>query len=376
MSEHTVPVVRIPSIQPIEGKDRIGFIELGGFTVVVNKSDWREGDFAAYVEPDLLVDTRRAEFAWLAELKDSKYNEFSQKDPNGVYHRVKVKKLGGVPSMGLLVPISEVLDHYGHPDVFEGYDAFKDLGVIHFSPPEGPAKTQVLKRKLPWWVRVLNHVLPYWAMPYFRRWTKQPIRVPEPKGYHPKYDVTNLRKESRMFEPGEKVVAFEKIHGQTIRVTFDGKRLHVGSSREWKPAGSEWHQALANTPGLERMARDLRQWTFYGEVYGPVQKGFHYCSPQERRIMVFDILDSKGRWIAPMLRMQMLGVYGVKHPPMLTIRSFDFKDMLSRAEGPSEVCDSGHIREGLVVETWEPKIHPRYGRAKAKVVSNAYLERV
>lgn len=65
MSSHRVDVVRLGQVTKHENADTLGLVKVFGWQCVVRLADWHEGDLAAYLPPDSLVDTRRPEFAFL-----------------------------------------------------------------------------------------------------------------------------------------------------------------------------------------------------------------------------------------------------------------------------------------------------------------------
>lgn len=90
MSVHRVDVLRIDAIEPHPNADRLGIVSVFGWRVCVGLSEFKSGDLVAYVPPDSMVDTRRPEFAFLH--RDGRDHE-----------RIKVKRLRGVYSQGLLI---------------------------------------------------------------------------------------------------------------------------------------------------------------------------------------------------------------------------------------------------------------------------------
>ena len=88
-------VRKIDDIQPIENADAIEKAVVGGWNVVVKKCEYQAGDFAVYCEIDSWVSKELAPFL------------FEGKSYNGIEGaRLKTKKLRGVVSQGLLLPLS------------------------------------------------------------------------------------------------------------------------------------------------------------------------------------------------------------------------------------------------------------------------------
>ena len=153
-------VIKIDSVCKHFNADKLEIIQHDGFQTIIQKRSFNIGDLAVFIPPDSLVDTTRPEFSFLADGK---------KD----IQRIKVKKLRGIISMGLLVPAPTGSK--------EGDDVAEILGVGHYEPELS--------------------------------FTQQDENVSAPSGYHPRYDIDSLRKHVNVFKEGERVFVSEKIHG-------------------------------------------------------------------------------------------------------------------------------------------------------------------
>lgn len=101
MSTHKIEIVKIESIDAHPDADKLGIVKIWGYQVCVGLDSWKEGDLAAYVMPDFMVPIDRSEFAFLDTGKGRSHE------------RVRVKKLRGVLSQGLLAPAPEGLGTSG-----------------------------------------------------------------------------------------------------------------------------------------------------------------------------------------------------------------------------------------------------------------------
>lgn len=359
-STHKVEVVRLGAIEKHPNADRLGITTIfSGYTAVVALDQFHEGDLAAYVPPDSLVNPDhpggddKGPFAFLAGVP--------YKIPPGSatpgYVRIKVKKLRGVVSMGLLVPVpacvpltnplpgagAGVFQTLDVP-VTEGMDLADYFDVHHYEPPE-PLSTGGED-------------------------------APAPKGVHPYYDVDSLRRYAHVFEPGELVWVSEKLHGANARYTFDGETLHVGSRTAWKRPNpkSIWWKALDAHPEIEMWCREYEHATLYGEVYGQVQDLKYGVTGV--RFAAFDVLSPAGIWFDPPLARELVTHWRVPWVPVIVKAApFHLETMLRMAEGPSLVPGADHVREGIVVRPVIERTHPEVGRVMLKVAGNGYLER-
>jgi len=156
VAEHTCDVVAI-KLRSHPNANSLSLVDVGDFQCAVRTADWRDGDLAVYIPPDSVVPETKT-FAFLKG-----------------HYRIKVKKLRGEWSMGLLVPAP------GGAKI--GDDCMEALGVTHYEP------------------QVHGH------------FSTGGDNVVAPKGFFPTYDVLNFRKYARLFKDGEEVIVTEKIHG-------------------------------------------------------------------------------------------------------------------------------------------------------------------
>lgn len=132
-TEFHVEVVRIGPTEKLANADTLQLTRVrGDYPVLFRTGQFQEGDLAVYVPLDALVDTRRAEFAFLAKPKaaaDATAGETAEadeeEDEDAFFVRIKAKRLRGTFSMGLLVEVPDsVKDH-----AKEGDDVAEALGV-------------------------------------------------------------------------------------------------------------------------------------------------------------------------------------------------------------------------------------------------------
>jgi hypothetical protein len=94
MSTFRVPIVKIREITPIAGADKIELASVLGYQSVVEKGKFKVGDYAAYIPEGSIVPE------WLL-INMGLLGKLAGSDKN----RVKIAKLLGVVSQGLLYPV-------------------------------------------------------------------------------------------------------------------------------------------------------------------------------------------------------------------------------------------------------------------------------
>lgn len=321
-STHRVEVVPVV-LEPHPNADTLSIVRIfAGYTACVRTTDWQGRTLGAFVPPDSMIDTRRPEFAFLSDGK-----------PRPI--RIKVKKLRGIVSMGLLIPTPE--------GAKVGDDLAAALGVVRYEPPVST--------------------------------TTGGEAAPAPIGKHPNYDLDELRRYADVFVPGEPVWITEKVHGSNGRWKFADGEMHASSRTEWKRQADAviWWQALERTPEIEAWCRAHPDFTLYGEVYGRVQD-LTYGVQSGVRAVIFDILGPNGRWIDAQ-EARALGTPLPWVPILARDEPFDMQRVLAFAEGKTLMPGANHVREGCVVKPLHERYHQEVGRVCMKVVGNGYLER-
>ena len=315
MSDHSCPVVRVQK-RPHPNADSLSLVDVLGFTVAVRTADWRDGDLGAYIPPDSVVDSSRPEFAFLAG-----------------HERIKVKKLRGVYSQGLLMPAPEGLGI--------GADAAETLGIIHYEPKIHAFSTGGEAK-------------------------------PAPPGAGPTYDVENYRRNKNLFVWSEQVIITEKIHGANARYLFADDQMHVGSRTEWKKNGSNiWTRALAATPGIAAWCEAHPGATLYGEVYGQVQD-LKY-GRTDVAFAAFDAIQF-GIWMA--WQNLVASCYDHNVPLVPVLYAGPFPDGVEEyAEGKSTIPGANHVREGCCIRPLRERVTYRGERVHLKIVGNGYMEK-
>jgi len=121
-----VSLRKIDSIEPINGADNIEKAIIDGWSVVVKKNVFTEGDLCVYFEIDsLLPDWKQFEF-----LKGSSWNQKLKK------YKLRTAKIRGVISQGLALPLHDFSDlNIDWTKYSEGDDLTELFQVEKYEPP-------------------------------------------------------------------------------------------------------------------------------------------------------------------------------------------------------------------------------------------------
>jgi RNA ligase (TIGR02306 family) len=340
MSDHKIPVIQVGEIRDHPDADRLEITDVDGWRAVVGKGEFKEGDAAVYIPPDFTVPVDIECFKFLAG---------SAKADGRA--RIRVKKIRGVWSEGLLIPFSrDTLEHFDQFMI--GDDVSSALGIERYEPQATITNAGEMGDKF-----------------------GPPVHVPV-------FDVENFQKYPRLFNDGEEVVVTEKIHGCNGRFLFYDGSMYVGSRKNWwkDTPDNLWWKALRNTPGLEELLK--KEWeriVIYGEVFGQVQRGYNYgCAPGENQVRIFAAYDTElSQFPTPWMDHAMLQLYFDVDTlvPELYRGEFRRDRLLPLAEGNTVIGGADHIREGIVitpVRERRVRVCPN-NRLALKMVSRAYL---
>ena len=353
MSTHVVPVIRITEVRPHPNADRLELIPVGGWVCSVRKGDFKVGDLAVYIEPDFMVPVDRNEFAFL---KDP-----SKSDQTHV--RIRGKKLRGVMSFGLLIPVPLINDPTCECCSLEfslGDNLLEVLGIYRWEPPV------VSSARIGDFDALSLSELP------------EALR----SGLTHKFDLENFNNYPDLIDLSSEVVITEKIHGANARYMWWDGVLYVGSRSRWlKPATgdkkSAWQSVSENTPNIGKWCEANPGVVLYGEIYGNVQD-FKYGIPNGAKFAgfaAFDLLKKIWRDTIPLFASLDNG--GVERVPVLSIGQVSRKvvDVMLELDSSLPTAPNGHMREGVVITPYNERFDPSVGRVSLKLISNRYWER-
>ena len=247
----------------------------GRTNAIVKKGDFVFGELAIFLPAiaDPLVNTKDPLFAMLA--KNAKADGFA---------RVKVMKLRGIESRGLVIKCSF--------DVPPDTDVSETLGIKKYEP-------------------VLS--FPGFSLGHS-------ITSHGPDALLPgHYDLDGLGKYHHRLIPGEEVILTEKIHGANACFLWTKDQFHVKSRNMWKArSDNAWWEA-ANECGIEATLRDnpsLQKYAFFGEIHGRVTDLTYGLT--DRRFICFDVWDTEARqWLPTLEARSIATAAGLEVVPIL-----------------------------------------------------------
>jgi RNA ligase (TIGR02306 family) len=320
-STHRAEVVPV-SLKPHTNSDNLSIVEVFGYTVVVRTQDWLGKDKGIYICPDSIVPTDKQGFAFL-------------KREGRDIERIKVKRLRGILSMGLLIPCPD--------DAQIGEDYAEQLGITRYEPE-------------------------------MKLITGENTSAPPIVTF--KYDVDTIYRYNHLFNVGEPVYISEKIHGANARYTFSNGKMYCGSRSLWKLEYEHnlWWKVYYNTPAIKTFCEAHPDYVLYGEVYGPQVQDMPYGKSCPT-FAAFDILH-QGKWLNTHDFLFLCKLFEVPTVPKIAIDfPFDFDKIKEMANGPSTIEGANHCREGVVVRPMIERSDPRLGRLVLKAVGEDYYNR-
>ena len=388
MSEFRCDVVRV-KIEPHPNADAIEIARVGDFQSIVRKGQFNDGDLAVYIPEQAVLPQ------WL--LKEmGMWDETKQKGglAGSAGNRVKAIKLRGVLSQGLMLAgncgdeanptlllVTKDCSNENGPlfcsrGFEEGDDVAEFLGIVKYEP----------------------------ALPSHMR--GRIVGVDYDATHN--YDFDNLKKKPTLFDDGEEVVITEKIHGTFIQVgvvpaskgneKYYGGRVVVSSKGMGAKGFVLDHTDETNLYAqaaikhglldfalntLGEMANEHGKPVFImGEVFGKTAGG---ASVQDLTysegvldFAAFDIcIGNRGaETYMPFGEfVDLLDAAEIPRVPVLYVGPYSKEVVLAHTDGNTTLTMKKHIREGVVVKSYDEVKNQHYGRKIAKSVSEAYLLR-
>jgi RNA ligase (TIGR02306 family) len=325
MERKLVSIQRIDALNPIKGADFIEQATILGWSLVVKKGEFRVGDLCVFFEIDSLL----PEVYWSEFMRSSGF-------------RVRTKKMKGVLSQGLALPLSAVglCCKYGY-DVGDEYTV--TLGVTKY---EHPAPTSV------------------------------DIAGPFPS-FIPKTDETRIQSVPQILNElqDQEVYITVKLDGTSATYAkLDGKLYVCSRNNELKPTGNfYWQQADRNL--FETQVGLPEGYAVQGEICGEgIQK--NRLGLMGKQLFVFNVFDIKaGKFLDYKEFRSFCSRHLLATVPIEMTGKFDIKtvsELLDLAEGFYPGTENQ--REGIVIRPIIEQHSPTLGcRLSFKSISNKFL---
>lgn len=381
-------IQRISDLEPIPNADKIEAATIGGWTVVVQKDIHQIDDLVVYIEIDSTVPRR----SW---------SEFLFDKPDQDRARIRTKKLRGVISQGLIIPI-EALNlgkiSYDKDEV----DIISDDEEIIYTFSEDMDVSELLDVK-------------HYEKPEFHLNKRgQLVRVETFPSFIPKTDETLMQSCMKCLEElkGHKAYATIKYDGSSFTAFIkDGdigicSRRYRIEPREDNPEGHNRFLFAADKYKIRQILKEYHKsekatwWDKIKEFFGAEKKETMFsemgyspniaiqgevCGPgiqknrlglEEVELFIFDIwdIDKQQYWdcLAVEDFCEKYNLKEVKQAKLFDRFEETKESLLELAE--QQKYPNGHPAEGIVVRP----IYPLYsdklrGRLSFKVMNNKYL---
>jgi RNA ligase (TIGR02306 family) len=313
-------------VEPHPNADRLDLCKPRGtsWVCVSQRGLYKTGDEAIYLPIDSVLPEKMIE-----DLGIGKY-----------YHkRLKTVKLRNQISQGMIAPLSLL------PPGFVGEvgaDVTKTLGITKYEPPPPPANFSG-------------------------------IQLPQDDRFQKYTNIENVKNFPNAFQPGERIVITEKLHGSNFRCAKIEGQLLVGSHNcNLKDDPNNLYWRAARILNVAEKLQDNEQ--LFAEIYGSgVQELVYGKKNGEISVGIFDFMRS-GKYLD----------YNDYVSEMTTRGWFEFlipviafdkwnPDIPKLADGKS-LIDPTQIREGVVIkpitERYSGELH---GRTILKSISDEYL---
>ena len=354
MSRLIVEVCRVEAISKHPNADAMELVHVKGWQVCAKIGDFCPGDRCVYFPPDSVLPEELANrLGVLKYLGPLAKDAFGNRPPGG---RVRVAKLRGVPSYGLIMPAAD------NPDWDVGTDVATHYGVTKWEPPPEHADGE---------------------------------SEPGHPAFHTYTSIENFRNFPQLFQADEDVIFTEKIHGMNARVglvpTDAGPVFMAGSHgqrrKEFDAKGRRsrfWEALTDNVKALlDHLAGGGRSVVLFGEIFGSGVQDMVYGHGDGRRsFRGFDIAVN-GSYLDFDEKDRLFHQFGVAPVPVLYRGPFVRELVEAYCTGPTTVCEPAQagkhtFREGIVIAPVRERFCPELGgsgRLVLKAINPDYLLR-
>ena len=358
MARKLAHIEKIDWIRPIEGKDRIALAGVLGWTVIIQKADYNEGDKCIFCEIDSVF-PEKPEYEFLRSKK----------------FRIKTMKMSGVLSQGICFPMSMLPE--GNYEI--GDDVTEFMGITQYEPTMDKEETDNSEDTVKNTKKYPEFLM---RMAWFRKLVLPKKQAKGFPSFISKTDETRIQNTPFYLDMDCKWVATEKVDGQSGSFTLQrvkGKHFWNKDTydfavcsrnlRKWKKDTSSFW-SVAEKYNIEEVLHKLigdNEWVaIQGECIASNVQGNKY-KVTEPDLYVFNLIYPSGR-VGSVEAKKIVGEYGLKFVPIIDeaadIKGMTVPEVLDYATGKSQLYDT--LREGIVFRSLD-------GKQSFKAVSPEFL---
>ena len=358
MARKLAHIEKIDWIRPIEGKDRIALAGVLGWTVIIQKADYNEGDKCVFCEIDSVF-PEKPEYEFLRSKK----------------FRIKTMKMSGVLSQGICFPMSMLPE--GNYEI--GDDVTEFMGITQYEPTMDKEETDNSEDTVKNTKKYPEFLM---RMAWFRKLVLPKKQAKGFPSFISKTDETRIQNAPFYLDMDCKWVATEKVDGQSGSFTLQrvkGKHFWNKDTydfavcsrnlRKWKKDTSSFW-SVAEKYNIEEVLHKLigdNEWVaIQGECIASNVQGNKY-KVAEPDLYVFNLIYPSGR-VGSVEAKKIVGEYGLKFVRIIDeaadIKGMTVPEVLDYATGKSQLYDT--LREGIVFRSLD-------GKQSFKAVSPEFL---
>jgi RNA ligase (TIGR02306 family) len=354
MSSLIIEVCRVDAVDRHVNADRMCICTVKGWRVCAGRdpetgrNQFQPGDRCIYVPPDAVLPPELSDrLGCTRYLSPLAMNADGIRPPGG---RVRVARLRGEPSYGLIMPVDD-------PSLEVGTDVASCLGITKWEPPPDI--------------------------------TDGDADRPHP-AFHGYTDIENYRNFPGLIVEGEQVVFCEKLHGKNCRLglirTEEGWSLTAGSNnqrrKEFDARGrrSQFWEVL--TEPVQALLRHVAPSAssgviLFGELFGAGVQDMWYGLENGRfAFRAFD-LAVDGRYLDFDAKVELFERFGIDRVPILYRGPFSRAAVEEHVSGPTTMCPpekAGRFkgREGIVITP----VRERSAATESKVLDRVILKAI
>ena len=201
--EYCGTVVKIGEILPIEGKDRIVKTMVNGLSIVIGKDEFQTGDVAVYCANETQLHELFLHLNSMYEDKELNIDK-EKKGYINKHGRVRVVKLGGVPSYGILLNPASIALFLNEP-----VDVVKEYLTAHVNDDFDEINGEIFCKV---------YVPPVKENRRMSKGERRDKKLARFKmliegSFRQHYDTAQLARNMHLFSPEENVFISNKLHG-------------------------------------------------------------------------------------------------------------------------------------------------------------------